>query len=233
MSEQKKILIQELHERYVEEIVEQLNLCPFSRKARLDGHVHRVMHDVDAAGVDVASCARELVDLVTAHPEYAIVLLTFPVALEHVWQDPEVFHSFKVQLHNAFDVLDGPLFHMVCFHPHHVLKEGVLLNHETLIPLLRRTPDPVIQCVRASILDAMHAEADVRARQERVKEVAHMLGSGMTESMRETIYYSEMEHVLSRRIARHNFLSVGEGVGRAQFDAAIDALLTSRYALED
>lgn len=224
--------IKALHERYVEELIEGWNVCPFARRARHEGRVHRVWHEVprDPQDAPISVWAAALARRVRAHEEVEIVLLTFPVDAGHAWLDPRAFEQVRRELHSAYVRELAPTFHMVCFHPTPV--PATADTPETLIRELRRTPDPVIQCVRASVLDELHATSNARARQERFDEIERMFGGALTEAMRDVVFHSEMENALSRNIAERNFEVAGEGEGREALEALLGALWSARRALD-
>lgn len=224
--------IEALHERYVLELIEGWNLCPFARRARLEGRVHRVLHDVPPGPPPLQAWASALGERVRAHPDLEIVLLTFPVDAGHPWLDPRVFEQLRRELYAAFVQETTPSFHMVCFHPAHALGPSTPRTPETLIRVLRRTPDPVIQCVRASVLDALHQDANARARQERFEEIERMFGGVLTDAMREVVFHSEMENALSHNIAHRNFEVAGQGDGYDAMCALLEELLEARRALD-
>jgi hypothetical protein len=137
-----------VYQRYATEIVEPLGLCPWARRARLDGHVtHRVVLDTAPGPKDVLAH----VDAVARDPEIHVGLLLFPrIAL-----DAREFRRFASSLRQADAARhspgETPLF-MADFHPFAPLDPG---SAARLVAFIRRTPDPTIQLVRSDILDAV------------------------------------------------------------------------------
>ncbi len=223
--------ILELHERYVSEVVEDLNLCPFSRRARERGEVARMTWMARDARDEPARVAADFAARAIADPDLAIGLLTFVTwGEDDPWLDTRPFDDFRRAVHAAYGAIEGaPSFHMVSFHPDLSLREGAPLNPQTAVALLRRTPDPVIQCVRASVLDAMQAEGRARARAERAVQLADVLAA-LPDSMRAAIECSEVEDPVSASIARRNHELVAQTPER--LEDPVDALKRRRAALE-
>jgi hypothetical protein len=222
-----------LHARYVHEVVEDLSLCPFARKCRELGRLHR----------PTFPAPRRLADVVTAHPDAEVVLLTFvtrgalpgtrpaPDAGERAFADPERFDEFVKEVRDVYTGLPRvpARFYMVAFHPAYARVEtGRPLTPDSLVPLLRRTPDPVIQCIRADLLDQIRRQAQTAA-EARFREEMARLGPEFL-ILAERAIQSDPE--LSQDIARHNFDSVGAGPGRQRLEAVIADILAQRRALE-
>lgn len=232
----------DLHERYVREVVEDLSLCPFARKCRELGRLHRLAFDAARRPTpDLA--ARQLHELVARHRDAEVVLLTFvtrgavpgtpppPTAGEREFADPEQFEDYVRAVRDAYVELRGagPRFYMVGFHPAYTHADPRRpLTADSLVPLLRRTPDPVIQCIRADLLDALRKQAQAAA-EARFREEMAKLGPEFA-IMAAKAVPSDPE--LSQDIARHNFASVGAGEGRARLEAIVAELLAARRALE-
>ncbi len=102
------------------------------------------------------------------------------------------------------------------------------LTADALVPLLRRTPDPVIQCVRADLLDDLRRQAQAAADARFREEMARLGPEFLV--LAEHAIRSDPE--LGHDIARHNFASVGAGEGRERLEAKIQAILAARLALE-
>jgi hypothetical protein len=221
-----------LHERYVTDVVEALNLCPFSRRARERGEVERMTWPADEVRGDPARVAAAFARRALEHDGLAIGLLTFVTwGPEDPWRDPRAFDAFRRAVHAAYSADPArPSFHMVTFHPALALRPGAPLNPQTAVALLRRTPDPVIQCVRASVLDAIQAEGRERARAERADQLADVLAT-LPESMRAAIECSEVEDPVSASIARRNHELVSRTPAR--LEGPVGELIRAREALEE
>lgn len=229
-----------LHARYVHEVVEDMSLCPFARKCRELGRLHRPTFP---GPVLAHEAAQRLTDLVRAHPDCEVVLLTFvtrgavpgappaPTAAERAFADPEQFDEFVKEVRDAYAGLPRVLarFYMVAFHPAYTRADARRpLTPDSLVPLLRRTPDPVIQCIRADLLDALRRQAQSVA-EARFREEMARLGPEFLILAERAI---QADPELSQDIARHNFDSVGSGPGRERLEARIADILAGRRALE-
>jgi hypothetical protein len=229
-----------LHARYVVEVVEELSLCPFARKCRELGRLHRPTFPGPPSPHEAA---RRLADLVTAHPDAEVVLLTFitrgalpgtppaPTASERAFADSEHFEEFVREVRDVYAGLPRvpARFYMVAFHPAYTRVDTRRpLTPDSLVPLLRRTPDPVIQCIRADLLDQIRRQAQTAA-EARFREEMARLGPEFLILAERAI---KADPELSQDIARHNFDSVGAGPGRERLEATIADILARRRELE-
>jgi hypothetical protein len=229
-----------LHARYVVEVVEELSLCPFARKCRELGRLHRPTFPGPPSPHEAA---QGLADVVAAHPDAEVVLLTFitrgalpgtppaPTQAERAFADTELFEEFVREVRDAYAGLPrAPArFYMVAFHPAYTRVDTRRpLTADSLVPLLRRTPDPLIQCIRADLLDQIRRQAQAAA-EVRFREEMARLGPEFLILADRAI---KADPELSQDIARHNFASVGAGPGREQLEAIIADILAQRRALE-
>lgn len=219
-------VIQAIHDRYQREIVEGQNLCPFARRSREQGRVHRPVfvatqdHDPDALEV-----ARSLGELVDVNREAEIVLLTFPVPPGHAWNEAPAFERFLAKLRTEWSALPPPReFYMVSFHPHHEPPRDRSLTADSLVGVLRRSPDPVIQCVDAELLDRVRRQAQASGRERMLRELEQQdpaLAALFARSI-------SADPELSSDIARQNFSAHGSEEARAALERAIVGLLLER-----
>ena len=232
--------IDALHARYVHEVVEDLSLCPFARKCREQGRLQRPTFLGPASPQEAA---RRLLDCVQDHPDVEVVLLTFitrgavpgtppaPDASERAFADHERFDEFVKEVRDVYTGFPRvpARFYMVAFHPAYVRADTRRpLTPDSLVPLLRRTPDPVIQCIRADLLDHIRRQAQTAA-EARFRDEMARLGPEFLILAERAI---QADPELSQDIARHNFDSVGAGAGRARLEAIIAEILAARAALE-
>ncbi len=212
-----------LHDRYLVEIVEGLGLCPFARRSRELGRVHRPVWWVDADTRPTPDdAAARLAAIATAAPDLEIVLLTFVVAPDHAWNDAESFAAFTPLLRAAYERRSGPRFFMVPFHPAFPAPAPGG-RPEALVPAIRRSPDPVIQCVHAEVLERVRAQAQVTARERLRERFAH---DAVMAALIEKSVQADPE--LSAEIARNNFAAVGSGTGRDELDRRIADIARER-----
>lgn len=228
--------IQAIHDRYLLEVVEELSLCPFARRCREQGRVARPLFYTDRTtipGIDPSDVAAELDRLTRADPALEVVLLTFvlPPAADHPWHDVDVCEDLVRAVRDAYEARfpAGRRFYMVGFHPRLQGPSDARrpLTPDGLVPWLRRTPDPVIQCIRADLLDQVRRQAQAAANARFLEEMGRL--GPEYRALAATAIQSDPE--LSADIARHNFASVGAGPGRADLDQRIAALLAARAAL--
>lgn len=134
-----------LYARYQTEFVEAFDLCPWAKRARLDGHVDvqvcldqtlRVQAVLDQLDVWVANEATE------------IGILIFP-ACQVERDELERFATQCMAADAARLGLQSAEFVLAAFHPQAPLQ---LEPPERLVPFLRRSPDPTLQFVRTRAL---------------------------------------------------------------------------------
>ena len=219
-------VIQAIHDRYQREIVEGLNLCPFARRSRELGRVHRpVFVATGARDPSPLEVARALGELVASNHDAEIVLLTFPIPPGHAWNQPPSFEKFLAQLRTQWSALPPPReFYMVSFHPRLQLPAGRSLTADSLVSVLRRSPDPVIQCVDAELLDRVRKQAQVSGRERMLRELEQQdpaLAALFARSV-------SADPELSSDIARQNFSAHGGERAHAALEQAIVALLLER-----
>ena len=219
-------VVHAVHDRYLVEIVEELGLCPFARRSRELGRVHRPLWWLaDDAQPDPAQCAARLLAIMHAHPDAEILLPTFLVAPGHAWNDAESFASFVAVLRAAYEQQGGPRFFMVAFHPGFPARPSGTRAQtaDSLVPSIRRSPDPVIQWVNAEVLERARAQAQQHAHERLVQRFAD------DPVMRALIERSvQADPELSAEIARNNFAAVGSGAGREQLDRRIADIARER-----
>ncbi len=125
-----------INARYLTEFVEAYNVCPFARGARENGAVdRRVLSDENDARAAIAE--------LTPREHIVIGLLIFPRFTESF----ERFDSFTGTLREA-----NSAFALAPFHPE---APYGLESPARLMMFFRRAPDPTIQLVRFSALDAV------------------------------------------------------------------------------
>lgn len=154
------------NDRYVREFVEAFNLCPYAKRCREDGGLRRVvlLEQGGAAGTapfEVAvEALAEAIAVIEREPADSteVALIMFPALLPALARGPEGARSFE-QLVSAARTrtearhprADTP-FYCVAFHP---AFNGDLADTHRAVRLIRRSPDPTVQLVRASVLRAV------------------------------------------------------------------------------
>ena len=134
-----------LNARYVEEVVIGWELCPWAARAWLDGQVvQRVFPDAEP---DAAAVAR-FIDELIAEPRAAIGLAIFPRVAGTVG-------SWERFAETVRRTRDG--FVAAAFHPDYRASDGAL-DAARLVPFIRRTPDPTLQLVRASLVHSLRGQ---------------------------------------------------------------------------
>jgi hypothetical protein len=139
-----------LHRRYLVEIVEELGLCPWARRARLDGRLRQhvsLAREADAALAETT----EAVERVAADEGIDVAFVIFP-SLEVSRRAFDDVTARVIEAEAARHPLGAVPFMIAAFHPD---APPDTKSAERLIPFLRRTPDPCLQLVRARVLDSV------------------------------------------------------------------------------
>lgn len=220
-------VVHRVHDRFLRDVVEPLGLCPFARRSREQGRVHRPL--VYSPTPTPAQVAARLHAVVTAHPDAEIVLITFVAAGPgSPWPRARAFDDFVKDVRPAYDPLGGPTFFMVGFHPRSGEPDPgdapPRLTADSLVPLLRRTPDPVIQCVRADTLERVRWQAQQAAHAKMMADAV-----ALDPRLRTILEHSvQPDSSLSADIARKNFETVARGDGRERLEATLADIARDR-----
>jgi hypothetical protein len=139
-----------LYHRYEQEIVHGFGLCPWAPQVRRDG---RVREHVLLQQTPTVRPSLDAIDTLDAKAD--LVLLIYP----RLRLDRRDFDQFAARVRDAEvgrRTLGGAPFVFAVFHPDATPLIG---DPERLIPFLRRTPDPTLQLLRASVLDHVRGSA--------------------------------------------------------------------------
>jgi len=189
-----------LASRYLESVVEGLELCPYARPARRAGGVR--MERIGTRDA-VAQCVARVAAL-AQDAAIEAVLLVFDLEAGDPRHEAGAFHTFLREFQGLYRAQGFPAFYSVMFHPG--IREGAArTTPDSLVQVIRRAPVPMIQCLRASVMDAARAQAQSGARER----LAANAPSGP---------WALGDSVLSHDIAEANFARCGEGAGRRELE---------------
>ncbi len=146
MSDDVKAETLRLYRRYQLEVVEGLNLCPWAKRARLDG---RVRQWVCLSEYPSTTEVLAKMDEWKNEENVEIGLVIFPNCAASR-SDFERFANQTLHADAERSGLRSTTFVLAAFHPDAPFDAG---SAERLIPFLRRTPDPTLQIVRVSALE--------------------------------------------------------------------------------
>ncbi len=128
--------------RYQEELVEAYNVCPWAKGARTSNNAIPLVDDGRPLLDQVDQAARLGAD---------VVFLVLPRYVgSRVDLDELVAQLIAADSRRHRDT--SPAFAMAAFHPEASPRPPESLSPETLVPYLRRSPDPTIQLVRLEAL---------------------------------------------------------------------------------
>jgi hypothetical protein len=146
-----------LLDRYLVEVVERWDLCPWASPARRRGEVRvEVLVAPGAAAPDVGPA----VERIAHDPDAALGM----VVLAASSIDPAALRRVR-------DAAVRPEVAIADFHP---TGGGDLASPARLVPVLRRSPDPMLQVVRWSVLDAARRSAPPPTRGEQARLLAEL-----------------------------------------------------------
>ena len=196
-----------INDRYLTELVEGHDVCPFARGARTGRAVtQRVLLDETP---DPASGLAAISEL-EAEEGLAVALLIYP----RLGLPPEGFERFVSELRARDQARRPPPFAMAMFHPD---GDYGAESPRRLVMFFRRAPDPTIQLVRFSVLDAVKGNSPIDG-----KYLFEFSAQGLAELERRA-----KEVSVSEQIARDNFATAGrEGIPRLQ--AILDDIRADR-----
>ncbi len=126
-----------LLDRYLVEIVERFELCPWARPARTRGEVRA---EILIAPAQEARDVVAAIERIVADPRAVLGMVVLAAST--------ITNRELVELRDAGMRRDIAIAH---FHPD---GEGDLITPARLVPCLRRSPDPMLQVVRWSALES-------------------------------------------------------------------------------
>ena len=148
-----------LLERYLIEVVERWNMCPWAKSARKNGEVAIGVVWGTPTVAEWAAAARALLDQPTTR--VAIVVA------------PE-YDIDRIDLHTVRNDVSGAVgaTGVAEFHPDAPLD---LASPSRLVPFVRRSPDPMLQLVPLTLLDALRANSDSVTRVQQIGMLADLV----------------------------------------------------------
>ena len=144
----------ERNDRYVREFVEAFNLCPYAKRTREAGRLQRfiLLEESETAG---EALLRTIEKLEALPPETVDVALAIFPLLPHGKDAAQAFEQMvaaaRERMQSRHPGGDTP-FYCVPFHPD--FSEDLSDEHRA-VRFIRRSPDPTVQFVRASVLRAV------------------------------------------------------------------------------
>lgn len=146
-----QLLIREalrLFQRYNDDIVNALGLCPYAEQAWQKDQVARHVVVDPSPSFDKVI---DIIDAVAANPQLHIGFIIFPRKQDNSAAFEQWVNQLRQQYIQRHGTQSVPMA-MVGFHPEVTVD---LSTPSTLIPLLRCTPDPTLQIIRLATLDKL------------------------------------------------------------------------------
>ena len=193
------------NDRYVRDFVEALHLCPYARQCRVSDKLHR---RVVRRREDALAAIREVEALPVDSVEVA--LLIFPEEPASGEDSARAFEAFCAGLREQMFAAhpEGAPFYCVAFHPN---LPRDLLDASRAVRFIRRSPDPTLQLVRASVLQSVRGERDGGSRYVDVSQLSLEQAMALVSPLS-----------LAERIAEANLATL-----RREGPAQVEALLSS------
>lgn len=133
-----------INERYLVEVVECFDLCPWARSVRNTARLYRHVYLAEADSPALQHTLADDIEAFAKNSQLEIGLLIFP----RLRVDPSAFRAFVSTLESGHASQhprhDIPLA-MASFHP---CADADLSSPARLVAFIRRAPDPTIQLVR-------------------------------------------------------------------------------------
>lgn len=162
------------YDRYLQDFVEALNICPFARRAR---ELHRLQRAV-IRGEPTPEAVVDLLQRVTAVPtdqlDVAVVILPDSPL------EPFPFNRFVGRVRESFTRVSSPPhgYFLVAMHPD---WHKDLSTPDKAVAFMRRTPHPSIQVARARVI--VEARGTTPAGEESVSDRVARLGLAAVERL--------------------------------------------------
>ena len=191
-----------LYLRYAEELVEDLQLCPWAKAARLAGEV---VVDVECAPAPSESQLAKRILALAERPQTAVALLVLP----RLQLDAIAFQHLAAAVRRAIDATAWPgrsPWAIADFHPAGPVD---IASPERAVALIRRTPDPTLQLVRLRLLQDLRARGGEGTRFVDVDDfdpnaftdAPAPLHERVAERNYQTVTQLGVQHVLARQAA--------------------------------
>ncbi|MFT3694485.1 MAG: hypothetical protein QM831_15160 [Kofleriaceae bacterium] len=183
-------------DRYLVEIVEHYELCPWAKMSRTGGELYVEFLWGTPSEIDwQAAAARAFVD-----PKIRVAMLVAP----ELQIDRVSFHDTRDRLAKAASTLGVAEFHPDA--PYDAKTPA------RLVPFLRRSPDPLLQCVPLALLDQVRGPPLTVERSEQIALLVKQHG------------IQAVKPPLADRIAQQNHARVT----REDFEQRIAAIMADR-----
>lgn len=150
-----------LLERYLIEVVERWNMCPWAKSARKNGEVAIGVVWGTPTIADWAAAARTLLD----RPTTRVAMVVAPE-----------YDIDRIDLHGVRNDVSKAVggTGIAEFHPDAPLDLG---SPSRLVPFVRRSPDPMLQFVPLTLLEALRANSDSVTRVQQVGMLADLVAA--------------------------------------------------------
>jgi hypothetical protein len=150
--------VRRILDRYMIEIVERYDLCPWARSAREKGEVAVEIVFGQATAEELIAAAKRALAL----PSTRVAMLVVPELAPSG-------RELRALRDAVSDAITSPRVGIADFHPHAPLD---LETPARLVPFLRRSPDALLQLVPLSLLDSVRGDSPVVDLEEQLAILA-------------------------------------------------------------
>lgn len=222
--------VKALHERYLHEVVIQRNVCPFAQRSVDQRRVTRMWWTQPSEAHDTPSIARAFAQRVQ-DSDLEIVLLSFVLPPDDPHQTPAAFEDWHRSFRRTLEAIEvADRWYTVCFHPRTGEEQDDLRSTPArFVHYLRKTPDPVIQCVRVSTLEDVRNKAQTNAHKQLIESLAAR--DPALALMAQSCVMTDSQ--LSASIARKNHETWSQDPGWSELHATLESILLARRALDN
>ena len=202
----------ERNDRYVREFVEAFNLCPYARRTRETGRLHRVvlLEDGDEAGDALVREIEKLEALPAATVDVALMIFpVLPTGRDASIAFEKMLAAARERMQARHPGGDTP-FYCVAFHPDFA---GDLADEHRAVRFIRRSPDPTVQLVRASVLHAVRGAGSTDYIDTSTMSATELLAVSVPLAISDRIAQANLR-TLKERDGLHRLLEEIRGTGR-------------------
>lgn len=204
----------ERNDKYLQQVVEGYNLCPFARQCRLSDKLHREV--IASQDIAAALLARLLQLQQTDDTSFEVALVIVPGFAGSTHQFETLLRQVEAQI---VAYLAGMGQRQACFavafHPQMPFETG---QPHQIVGLLRRSPDPTVQLVRRSLLEQVRGN-------DSAPQYLDTQPHATAESLLAAAAALVIRPTLSERIAAANFQTwhrTGQALAAATAEIAAD-----------
>ena len=198
------------NDRYLSELVESHDICPYAKRCREDGRLARAI--CWTTQPDVHRAVEAIVALENrAEDPFEVALLLFPGLIELPWRQFDGFHAEVRQRYQERFGRDAS-YYVVPFHPGY---DRVDRDQGTLVRFWRKSPDPTFQFVSIAALEPLRKKQPEISQSRMAAEL--LAQSKDPQTLLKALADKRPKPSASERVALNNFRAY-QTLGSATFE---------------